>query len=175
MWMFLIGALILGVIALDQISKMLILRFLYEGQVVLIPHVLRFTYVENRGMAFGMLSDHRWVFMVLSTVGILLVGYYLYRYVKSTLGRVALALIIGGGIGNMIDRISLGFVVDFIDFYAFDFWIWVFNVADAAVCVGAGLFILELILELVQDIKRKKDGGADGGTSNGEENDGGTV
>ena len=158
MWMILVGALILGVIALDQVTKALVLNFLYEGQVVLIPGVLDFTYVENRGMAFGLLSDHRWVFMVLSVLGIALVGFYLYRYVRSTLGRVSLALIIGGGIGNMIDRISLGFVVDFIDFCLFDFWVWVFNVADAAVCVGAALFALDLILEAVKDYKKSHNG-----------------
>lgn len=158
MWMILVGALIFGVIALDQISKALVLNFLYEGQIALIPGVLNFTYVENRGMAFGLLSDHRWVFMVLSVFGILLVGFYLYRYVRSTLGRISLALVIGGGIGNMIDRISLGFVVDFIDFCLFDFWVWVFNVADAAVCVGAALFALDLILEMVREYKKPRNG-----------------
>ena len=153
MWMILVGALILGVIALDQISKALVLNFLYEGQIALIPGVLNFTYVENRGMAFGLLSDHRWIFMVLSVIGILLVGFYLYRYARSTLGRVSLALVIGGGIGNMIARISVGFVLDFIDFCLFDFWVWVFNVADAAVCVGAALFALDLILEMVREYK----------------------
>ena len=168
MWMILVGALILGVIALDQISKALVLNFLYEGHVVLIPGVLDFTYVENRGMAFGLLSDHRWVFMVLSVLGIALVGFYLYRYVRSTLGRVSLALIIGGGIGNMIDRISLGFVVDFIDFCLLDFWVWVFNVADAAVCVGAALFALDLILEAVKDYKKSHNGNEET-QENGEE------
>lgn len=158
MWMIVIGAVIAGVIALDQVSKILVLNLLYKEQVEIIPGVLNFTYVENRGMAFGMLSDHRWVFMVLSVIGIGLVGYYLFRYAKSTLGRVALALIVGGGIGNMIDRVYLGFVVDFIDFCLFDFWVWVFNVADAAVCVGAALFVLELILEIVKDAKKKQDG-----------------
>ena len=116
MWMILVGALIFGVIALDQISKALVLNFLYEGQIALIPGVLNFTYVENRGMAFGLLSDHRWVFLVCSVVGIGFMGFYLFRYVKRTLSRVGLALIVGGGIGNMIDRVRLGFVVDFIDF-----------------------------------------------------------
>ena len=158
MWMILVSALIVGVIALDQISKALVLKLLYEGHVVLIPGVLDFTYVENRGMAFGLLADHRWVFMVLSVLGIALVGFYLYRFVSSTLGRVSLALVIGGGIGNMIDRISLGFVVDFIDFCLFDFWVWVFNVADAAVCVGAALFALDLILEMVKEYKKSRNG-----------------
>ena len=172
MWMILVGALIFGVIALDQISKALVLNFLYEGQIALIPGVLNFTYVENRGMAFGLLSDHRWVFMVLSVVGILLVGFYLYRYVGSTLGRISLALVIGGGIGNMIDRISLGFVVDFIDFCLFDFWVWVFNVADAAVCVGAALFALDLILEMVREYKKSRNGSEKTQNNGEEENNG---
>ncbi|MBE6630534.1 MAG: signal peptidase II [Ruminococcaceae bacterium] len=156
MWILPFALIAITVVALDQISKLLILEFLYEGQLVLIPGVLNFTYVENRGMAFGLLSDQRWVFMILSTVGIIAMCAYLWFFVKSRLARVALSLVIGGGIGNMIDRVAYGFVVDFIDFCAFDFWVWVFNVADAAVCVGAGLFILDLVLETVREIKKKK-------------------
>lgn len=179
MWIILVLSIILGVIALDQVSKLLVLHFLYEDKITLIPGVLDFTYVENRGMAFGLLADHRWVFMLLSTVGIAALAFYLFRYVKPTLGRVGLALIIGGGIGNMIDRIAYGFVVDFIDFCAFDFWVWVFNIADAAVCVGAGLFVLELILEIVAEYKASKAKAPEAEAApsveveqNGEENDG---
>ena len=153
LWIVMVIAVIAAVIVLDQVSKILILTYLYEDQLTLVEGVLKFTYVENRGMAFGLLADHRWVFLVLSVAGIGAVAYYLLRYVRRNLSRVGLALIIGGGIGNMIDRVRLGFVVDFIDFCAFDFWVWVFNVADAAVCVGAALFVLDLILELVAEIK----------------------
>ena len=156
MWVIPFIAIALGAVALDQVSKLLILNFLYEDQVVLIPGVLRFTYVENRGMAFGMLSDHRWVFMLLSVLGIAAIGAYMWFYVKDRLGRIALSLIIGGGIGNMIDRVAYGFVVDFIDFYLFDFWVWVFNIADSAVCIGAGLFMLYIILDTVKEIKKQK-------------------
>ena len=156
LWIIMVIAVITAVILVDQISKILVLAYLYEEQIDLIEGVLRFTYVENRGMAFGLLADHRWVFLVLSVVGIGAVAYYLLRYVRRNLSRVGLALIIGGGIGNMIDRVRLGFVVDFIDFCAFDFWVWVFNVADAAVCVGAALFVLDLILELVAEIKENR-------------------
>ena len=169
MWIVLVLSIIGGVIALDQISKQLVLHLLYGGQVEIIPGVLNFTYVENRGMAFGLLADQRWIFLVLSVVGIALVAFYLSRYVNTTLSRVGLSLIIGGGIGNMIDRTLLGFVVDFIDFCAFDFWVWVFNIADAAVCVGAGLFMLDLILELVREVKAKKPvDGAENKASEGE-------
>lgn len=156
MWIIPFAAIALGVIAVDQLSKLLILNFLYEEQVDLIPGILRFTYVENRGMAFGLLADHRWVFMLLSVIGIALIGVYLWFYVKGTLGRVGLALVIGGGIGNMIDRVAYGFVVDFIDFCAFDFWVWVFNIADSAVCIGAGLFMLYIILDTVKELKKQK-------------------
>ena len=161
LWIVMVIAVIAAVIVLDQVSKILILTYLYEDQLTLVEGVLKFTYVENRGMAFGLLSDHRWVFLVCSVLGIGFMGYYLFRYVKRTLSRVGLALIVGGGIGNMIDRVRLGFVVDFIDFCAFDFWVWVFNVADAAVCVGAALFVLDLLLELIAEMKKSKTAPAD--------------
>ncbi|MBQ8341745.1 MAG: signal peptidase II [Clostridia bacterium] len=158
MWLIPLLAIIFGVVIVDQVSKLLVLHFLYKESITVIPGVLDFTYVENRGMAFGLLSDHRWVFMVLSTVGIALLSFYLFRFVKPWLGRIGLSLIIGGGIGNMIDRIAYGYVVDFIDFCLFDFWVWVFNIADAAVCVGAGIFILQLILEIVAESKKSHNG-----------------
>ena len=173
MWIIPYAAIALGVVALDQISKLLILEFLYKGQLELIPGVLNFTYVENRGMSFGWLSDHRWVFMLLSAIAIPLMCFYLWRYVKPRLGRVALTMVIGGAIGNMIDRVAYGFVVDFIDFCAFDFWKWVFNVADAAICVGAGLFLLYAVLDTVREMKRKKEQPAtDGAQAPKEDSDG---
>ena len=158
-WMIITGAVILGVIAVDQVSKLLVLEFLYNGHVTLIPGVLDFTYLENRGMAFGLLADHRWVFILLSVVGMGAIGFYLFRYGKTRLTRIALALILGGGVGNMIDRLRLGFVVDFIDFCAFPtIWMWVFNVADAAVCVGAALFLVDLVRDIIRESRQK--GGA---------------
>ena len=158
MWVIPYAIIALGVILIDQRSKILVTSAMYEGQVSLIPRVLRFTYVENTGAAFGSLSDHRWVFMVLSTIGILAVAAYLYFYVKTKIGRLALALIIGGGIGNMIDRLFRGFVVDFIDFCAFPrVWPWVFNIADAAVCIGAALFIFDLFRDLLKEIKEERE------------------
>ena len=156
LWALLTTAVIAAVVLFDQVSKLLVLAYLYEGQVELIGGVLNFTYVENRGMAFGLLADHRWVFLVASTVGIAFMAVYLFRFTTRPLSRVGLALIVGGGIGNMIDRVRLGFVVDFIDFCAFDFWVWVFNIADAAVCVGAALFVLDLLLELFEDLRNSK-------------------
>lgn len=150
----------------DQISKLLAVKYLSVRETLpLIRDVFHFTYVENRGAAFGMLKDHRWVFLVFSTVAIVALGVYLFRGVSyfsdkredgtypplSTLGGVALSLIVSGGVGNMIDRIFLGYVVDFLDFTLIDFA--VFNVADSYVTVGAGLLALHLLLPLFQKKK----------------------
>ena len=96
--------------------------------------------------------------MVISTVAIIALLIYLWKFrPDSILACSALSMIIGGGIGNMIDRVFLGYVVDFLDFCAFpNLWIWVFNVADAFVCVGAGMLILYLVLEMVKDFKTEK-------------------
>ena len=151
-------SIIVGGIALDQLTKILVLNFMDLGQSIkLIPGVLNLTYIQNRGAAFGMLSEHRWVFMIISTIAIVGIGIYLFGFCKERLMiKVGLATIISGGIGNMIDRTFYGFVVDMIDFCLFDFWVWIFNVADACVCVGAGIVVLGIILDLIKETKKKK-------------------
>ena len=144
---------------LDQLSKWLAV-ILLEGQpsFYLIPGVLRFTYVENRGAAFGMLADNRWVFLVLSTLTIVcLLGFMIYSKPQSRLERAGLALVLAGGIGNMIDRVLLGYVIDFIDFCAFPkLWNWVFNVADSCICIGVGLLLIYIIKLSVSEYKAEK-------------------
>ena len=148
----------LGSIGIDQLTKLLVLKFieLYES-IPLIENVLHITYIQNKGAAFGMLSENRWVFMVLSSVAIVGIGVYLFRFCRERmLLQMGLALILGGGVGNMIDRFAYGYVVDMIDFCPFDFWVWIFNVADACVCVGAGIVLLSLALDIIGEIKQKK-------------------
>ena len=149
-------SIILGGIFLDLLSKLLVAGLMDYGEsITIIPYVLRLTYVQNRGAAFGMLSDNRWVFMVISTVAIIGISVYLFKFCKERmLLKVGLALIISGGIGNMIDRTFYGYVIDMIDFHII--WKWVFNVADSCVCVGAGIVILSLILDIIKEIKSKK-------------------
>ena len=156
-------------VAMDQVTKLMAVKLLAPvGSVDIIRGVFRFTYVENEGAAFGMFSEHRWVFMVISTVAIVALIIYLWKFPPdSKLACTALSFIIGGGIGNMIDRVCLGYVVDFLDFCAFPgVWMWVFNVADAFVCVGGGMLMLWLILSIIQDTKLEKAkrtaGGSDG-------------
>ena len=143
----------------DQISKLLVVNFLSrDASFPIIKGIFQLTYVENQGAAFGSLSNSRWIFMIASTVMIIGLLIYLFRFPpKSTLACSSIALIIGGGIGNMIDRVRLGYVVDFFDFCAFpDLWKWVFNVADAAVCVGCGLLVLWCIVSSVKEYKADK-------------------
>jgi signal peptidase II len=154
--MILLIAIIVGIIALDQVTKWLAVIYLQgEPSFPLWQDVLHFTYARNEGAAFGILSDQRWVFMVFSTVAIiaLLAVLFIYRP-KSRYVQITLAMIIGGGIGNMIDRFALGYVIDFIDFTLIDFA--VFNVADSFVTVGAFMLMGYLILDLIREMKASK-------------------
>lgn len=151
--------LIVAAVGLDQLSKYLVVANMeLHESVDIIPGVLRFTYIQNDGAAFGSMDDKRWIFMVLSTVAI--IGILVYLFWKKPQNKLLLSsliLITGGGIGNMIDRIALGYVIDFIDFCAFPkIWMWVFNIADSCVCIGAGLLALWLILDTVREIKAEK-------------------
>ena len=152
-------AIVFGIVFFDQLSKWLVVIFLKGNEsAVIIENIFQFTYLENRGAAFGMLADHRWVFLIISTVALIGITVYMFKWrPDSKLVYVSIAFIVGGGIGNMIDRIWLGYVIDFIDFCAFPkIWSYVFNVADSFVCIGAGLLILYMILSTSKEIKKEK-------------------
>ena len=149
-------------VAADQLTKLAAVRLLKPGSVTALPGVLDFTYVENRGAAFGILADHRWVFLVLSAAAIAAIfAYIIISKPRSRLLLISLGLIAGGGIGNMIDRVRLGYVVDFIDVTFVKFY--VFNIADSCVCVGCALLILWMILSERADRKEERGGGAGNG------------
>ena len=157
---------LLAVVLADQITKRIVVENMeLESSVDIIKGVLRLTYITNRGSAFGMFADRRWVFMVLSVIGIGAMIAYAVIYVSkiSKPVMVSIAMIAGGGIGNMIDRtfngsaFGDGTVVDFIDFCAFPkIWTYIFNVADACVCVGCALFVLTLIIDEVKQSRARK-------------------
>lgn len=154
-WIIVIAALV----AVDQVTKLMAAHLLTSGvSADILPGIFRFTYVENRGAAFGMLSEHRWVFMIISVVAILALIVYLWKFrPDSIFACMAISMIIAGGIGNMIDRVALGYVIDFFDFYAFgELWPWVFNFADACVCVGGGILVIWLIFSMVAEAKAEK-------------------
>jgi signal peptidase II len=143
-------------ILVDQIVKIIISSTMSVGETIpVIKDIFHFTYIRNEGAAFGMLSEHRWVFMIISSVAIVAMCIYLFKFCKERmLTRIGIALVIGGGIGNMIDRIFLGYVVDMIDCRFIDFY--VFNVADSCVCVGAGIVFLGVLLDTIKELKESK-------------------
>ncbi len=135
-------------VLLDQITKRLAVVYLKPiHSYPLWEDVFHLTYLENRGAAFGMLQGQRWLFLVITLATCALIVWFVLSEpnLPKTAG-VALSLIAGGGIGNLIDRMATGAVVDFFDFTLINFAI--FNVADICVCVGAGLFIFSYILDL---------------------------
>ena len=150
-----------GVVVLDQITKWLAVEYLIPaGTVPIIKDALHLTYVENPGAAFGMMQNNRWIFLLVSTVAIIAIIIYLIKSApKNKLALTSLAFILGGGIGNMIDRVALGYVVDFIDFRLINFA--VFNVADSFVCVGAALLIIYVLF--IEGKENKKSEGNENG------------
>ncbi len=151
---------IAAVVGLDQLTKWLAVVHLKKVDTIpIFEDALHLTYLENRGAAFGMLKDHRWVFMVASTLAVVAIIVAMLVYFEklyNPLLYTGLAFIAGGGIGNMIDRVALGYVVDFIDFRLIDFAI--FNVADSFVCVGCALVILQILLGDLKDKHKNKTG-----------------
>ena len=147
---------ILGAVALDQLTKWLAVKYLQPIDTLpIINGVIHLTYVENPGAAFGMMKGMPWIFNTISSIMIVVLSLYLFLgHSQNKLYTVALTFIIAGGIGNMIDRISLHYVVDFIDFRLINFA--VFNGADSFVCVGAGFMMLALILDLIKEYKGSK-------------------
>lgn len=160
---------LLAVCVLDQLTKLYAVDLIAATYHVtasevtvgmsreIIPGVLHFSYLENPGMSFGLLAEHRWVFMVLSIVGIAALGGFLFAEKgKDKLLSTALALTIGGGIGNMFDRVLLRYVIDFIDVSPLlPFWHWTFNVADSAVCIGAVLLCIAVLKSELAEKKKK--------------------
>lgn len=143
------------VIVLDQLTKVLVVRSLELYERISVLPVLDLTHLRNTGAAFSMLANasgwQRWFFTVLGVVvsGILMVWLRRIRSKEQTLLAIGLALVIGGALGNVIDRVLLGYVRDFIyvhwDRIGFSFA--AFNVADAAISIGAGCLLLDSFLE----------------------------
>ncbi|MBR6781990.1 MAG: signal peptidase II [Clostridia bacterium] len=169
-------AVIVVTVFLDQLTKYLtILHLKPIDTLPIIEDVLHLTYVENTGAAFGMMKDARWVFMITSTVAILaILGYmacriYVQKVKMSWMEALSLSFIVGGGIGNMIDRTVLGYVVDMIDCRFINFA--VFNVADSFVCVGAGIMVLYLVKMTVEESRAEKKARAEAEAEEGETTD----
>ena len=161
---------IIAVVALDQFTKFLVTASLASAQsasagITVIPGVFEILYVCNTGAAFNILQERRLFLIIMTTILILalLVFILLRRRKERAILLFAMALIAGGGMGNLIDRIRLGAVVDYLAFWSFP----VFNLADITVCTGCGLAILHYVLLEKKARKLRRDemgilAGADG-------------
>lgn len=139
-------ALIIGILiaVLDQIIKYFVSLYLQPiGSVSVIDNLFSLTYVENNGVAFGMFSDMRWLFVVLTGVLIaIIVAYMFKKRPKEKIFYISTALIIGGGIGNLIDRIFYGYVIDYL---SLSFFSPVCNFADYCITVGTVILMIYLL------------------------------
>lgn len=135
------------VVLLDQLSKVTLSQLIVYGQSERITSFFNLVMVYNKGAAFSFLADQlgwqRYLFAGISVAASLLIVWMLKRNASQRLFCWALALILGGAIGNLIDRIAYGHVIDFLDVHVYG-WHWpAFNIADSAITIGAALFILD--------------------------------
>ncbi|MGN4846400.1 lipoprotein signal peptidase LspA [Bacillus cereus group sp. MYBK134-1] len=139
----------LFVIAIDQISKWLIVKNMGLGtSIPIIDNVLYITSHRNRGAAWGILENKMWFFYIITVVFVVFIVFYMKKYAKTDkLLGISLGLILGGAIGNFIDRVFRQEVVDFIHVYIFSYNYPVFNIADSALCIGVVLIIIQTLLE----------------------------
>lgn len=138
-------------VVFDQASKFAVLAMMELYQTIAVMPFVNFTYVHNTGAAFSFLSQaggwQRWFFALFAVVISLVLLVWLIRLKPhERLLAVALSLVLGGAIGNLIDRVALGYVIDFIDVY-YQSWHWpVFNIADCAITIGVALLVLDSFL-----------------------------
>jgi signal peptidase II len=143
---------ILSILALDQLSKQVVRQVLPLHETInLIPGFLDFTHVQNTGAAFGLLNAADFPYKPAVMIGIAAIALVAIAAYGAQLGfherlaRFGLSLILGGAFGNLIDRALVGYVVDFVDVYWGSSHFWAFNVADAAISIGAILVLLDMI------------------------------
>ena len=140
------------IVALDQVAKALVDRLmdLHESRPI-VDGIARLTYVQNRGAAFGILSDadlpyQSILFSAISILALLAIAFYAYKLpATSRLPQLALAFIMGGAAGNLLDRARLGYVIDFVDVHWGRHHWPAFNVADSAITIGVCLLILDIL------------------------------
>lgn len=142
----------LGVAVIDQASKAVVVRHLAPaGSIPIVPGLFHLTFVTNRGALFGLLHDlpdpyRSILFTLVPALAVGLVVLFQYRTdVSERLTQAGLALILGGALGNLADRIRLGHVVDFLDVFVGTHHWPAFNAADSAICTGVGLLLLDLL------------------------------
>lgn len=140
-------AVVLAVVVFDQITKFVIRRYFVSGEGLPITSFFNLVLLYNPGAAFSFLSDaagwQRALFTTTAVVASLLIIFLILRYPNRKLFNVALSLVLGGAIGNLVDRVIFGAVIDFLDFYFYEFHWPAFNVADSAITCGALLIVFD--------------------------------
>lgn len=135
------------VIVLDQLSKAWITSHFVYGESLTVLSVFNLVLVHNTGAAFSILSDaggvQRWLFSAIAIAASVWIVWLLRRHVKQTLFALALSMILGGALGNLVDRVAYGYVVDFLQFHWDEYYFPAFNLADSAITCGAFLLILD--------------------------------
>lgn len=150
------------VLLLDQITKWIVVKEMYLGESSpIIEGIFYLTSHRNAGAAFGILQNQRWFFIVITILVVVGIIYYLLQLKgEKKLMSWALGLILGGALGNFVDRLMYGEVVDFLDvkivFGNFYYDFPIFNVADSALVIGVGILLIDTIMETVKEIKNKK-------------------
>jgi len=139
----------LSIFLIDQIIKFYILKHLCLGQEIpVIKNIFSISFVTNKGIAFGLFSNSNFPFVLISIAVLVCMTLVFISFNKDAISKkarvwikIAYGLILGGAFSNMLDRIRIGEVIDFLDFH-----IWpVFNIGDSAICVGAGIFVLNIL------------------------------
>jgi signal peptidase II len=159
LYLVLIGG---STIVLDQVTKHIVQdRFDLHESVVVLDGVFSLTYILNPGAAFGFMGSQSETFraiffLVVSIIALtLLIIFFRQTAVDDSYGLIALSLLFGGAIGNMIDRIRLGEVVDFLDFYVGQYHWPAFNVADSAITIGVSIMMLHLFFEKKDEVDQE--------------------
>lgn len=145
------------VVLIDQLVKMLIINNLSSGDSIsLIGNFFNITYVENVGAAWGLFAGSRWFLIIIALLATYaIIKYFLLDVVVTKIEFVSYILILGGIIGNMIDRIIRGYVIDYFEFNLGFYQFPVFNLADTAIVIGTGLVILHLIINALKQRRKK--------------------
>lgn len=149
-WLILLSV---AVIVLDRVTKWLVVKHIELGDALtVIPHVFRISHVENQGAAFSLFNNSpsparvRWMLLVFSLVAAVVVGFLLLKLGRRiTASSIALALILGGALGNAYDRWRFGYVIDFLEVHIIHYHWPDFNIADSAIVIGGLLLLLDAL------------------------------
>ena len=147
--------LFLILVVIDQVVKFLVRANIPLGESIpFIPYVMDLTYVQNTGAAFSLLREHTWLLTLVSAVLVVVIAWLIFRrHITGRLGLLAATLVLAGGVGNLIDRVALGYVTDMFQTVFMDFAI--FNVADCCITVG-GILLAIYALFFCEKLRKKE-------------------